>query len=128
MNVTLNPVSEDEHVPVAEIYIRTIKERSRFVQKMLPSKKVPGQITMELVSSCVFWLNICSRKLGVSDTTSLRIIITGLIIDYNNHCKLQFGEYEQNNESHNKSTGTAHTIGSLALQPTGNEQGGVLFL
>ena len=55
---------------------------------------------------------------------STRNITTGLIIDYNKHCKLQFGEYLQIHEYHDKRTGIERTIGYLALRPTGNEQGG----
>ena len=69
-------------------------------------KKIPGRITMELVSSCVLWLNVYTRKSGVSDIISTRTIIIGLMIDYNKHYKIQFGEYVQTHDSHNKSTGT----------------------
>ena len=56
-----------------------------------------------------------------------RTIISGLMIDYNKHCNLQFGEYVQNHESYDKSTGTERTIKALGLRPTGNEQGGSYF-
>ena len=118
----MNPVSVDEHVPEAERYIRTIKERSRCVQTTLPLKKIPVRITMELVSSCVFWLKICPRKSGVSNTMSPRNIITGLTIDYLNHCKINFGKYVQTHESHEKITGTALTIGYPAFLTIGNEK------
>ena len=59
---------------------------------------------------------------------SPRTIITGLTIDHNRHCKLQFGNYLQTHESHDKITGTASKIVSLALRPTGNEQGGNYFI
>ena len=127
LNVTLNPVSEDEHVPKAEIYIRTIRENSRYMQTMLPFKKIPGRITMEIVPSCVLWLNIYPREKGVSETMSPRTIITGLIIDPKIHCRIQFGGYVQTHEFHNNITGTEHKIGSLKLLPTGNEQGGYYF-
>ena len=94
---------------------------------MFPFKKMTGQITMELVSSCVLWMNVCPSKSGVSDAMSPRNIITGLMIDYNKHFKLQFGEYVQTCYSHDKITGTALTIGYLALRPTINYQGGYYF-
>ena len=64
-NVTLNPMSDNEHVPKSEIYSKNIKESSRCVQKKFPFKKIPGLITMELVLSCVFWLNVYPSKSGV---------------------------------------------------------------
>ena len=82
---------------------------------------------MELVSSCVFWLKICPRKSGVSNKMSPRTIIKEIMIYYNKHCKLNFGQYVPTHESHVRSTGTAHTIGALALRPTGNKQEGCYF-
>ena len=61
------------------------------MQKTLPFNKISGQIAMELVSSCVFWMNVYPRKSGVSDTMSPSNIITGLMIYSNKHYKLQFG-------------------------------------
>ena len=91
---------------------------------MFSFKKTTGRITMELVLSCVFWLNEYPRKSGVSNTMSPRNTITGIMIDYNNHCNIRFGEYAHTHESHDKITGTARTIGYLDLRQTGNEQGG----
>ena len=82
---------------------------------------------MELVLTCILWMNVCPKKLGVLDTMSPRTNITWLVIDYNKHCKLQFGGYVQTHESHDKSTGKARTIGDLDLRPTVNEQGGYYF-
>ena len=48
-------------------------------------------------------------------------------IDYNKHCKYEFGEYVQTHEEHDNSMAT-RTIGALALRPNGNLQGGHLFL
>ena len=42
-----------------------------------------------------------------------RTIIIGMMIYYNNNCKLHFGDYSHNHESHNKITGTTRTIGAL---------------
>ena len=85
------------------------------------------RITMELVSSCVLWLNLYPRKSGVSDTMIHRNIITGLMIGYNKNYKLLFGEYVKTNVYHDKSNGTARTIGDLYLNPTVNDQGGYYF-
>ena len=46
LNVTLNPVSEDEHITEAERFPRTINERIRCVQTTLLFKKMLVRITM----------------------------------------------------------------------------------
>ena len=51
-----------------------------------------------------------------SKTMNPRKIITGLMIDHNKHQILQFGEYLKIHESHDKSTGTAYKIESIALR------------
>jgi hypothetical protein len=47
-------------------------------------------------------------------------------IDYNKHCKLEFGEYVQTHEEHDNSL-NPRTIGAIALRPTGNLQGSHFF-
>ena len=64
---------------------------------------------------------------GVSVTHSPRTIVTGKTLDYNNHCKLQFGEYVQTHEITNNLTKQERTVGDLALRLTGNTQGGFKF-
>ena len=77
LHLDLNVVSEDEHVPEIERYIRTIKERVRGAQTTLPFPKLPGWMTVELVANCVFWLNVFPKIAGVSARLSPRTIITG---------------------------------------------------
>ena len=50
----------------------------------------------------------------------------GLTMNYNRHCRLEFGEYVQTHEEHDNSL-NPHTIGALVLHPTGNVQGGYFF-
>jgi hypothetical protein len=44
--VTLNVTAEDEHVPEAERYIRTIKERSRGIYNLLPFQHLPRRLLL----------------------------------------------------------------------------------
>jgi hypothetical protein len=88
----LNVVSNDEHVPEIERYIRTVKERTRCVYTMLPYRKMPSRMVVEMVKASVFWLNMFPVDDGVSDTMSPREIVAGLQIDFHKHCKLEFGE------------------------------------
>jgi hypothetical protein len=74
----------------------------------------------KMVSHSVFWLNMFPPNDGISDTMSPRSIITGQSVDYNKHCRLEFGEYAQVHEDHDYT-------GAIAMRPTGNAQGGYYF-
>jgi hypothetical protein len=85
IGVTLNRCSREEHVPVSERRIRTIKERCRCIYNTLPFKKLPGMLVVQMVSTCNFWLNIFPPKDVISRNTKPRELITGVKIDYNKH-------------------------------------------
>jgi len=60
---------------------------------------------------------------GISKTLSPRAIVTGLLPDFNLHCKLEFGSYVQTHEDHNNSmeprtTGKIH-LGQLGTLKVG---------
>jgi hypothetical protein len=48
MGVTLNKCSREEHVPVAERRIRTLKERCRSICCSLPCAKLPGMLVVQM--------------------------------------------------------------------------------
>lgn len=126
-NIHLNICSNTEHVGEIERLIRTVKERSRSICASLPFKKYPGRLIVELIYSSVFWLNVFSPKQHLLMGLNPRTIITGQTVDYNTHCKYEFGQYVQTHEVTNN-TMRARTIGALDLRPTGNIQGGYYFL
>jgi hypothetical protein len=126
LGITLNTVSRGEHVPVAERRIRTLKERTRSAYNMLPFNKIPAQMTVQMVYSSNFWLNVFPPGDGVSREHSPRELITGMEIDYNKHCQLEYGAYAQVHEEHDNSMST-RTTGAIAMRPTGNSQGGYYF-
>jgi hypothetical protein len=126
MGVTLNKCSREEHVPVAERRIRTLKERCRCICNTLPFKKLPGMLVVQMVSTCNFWLNVYPPKDGISRNINPRELITGVKIDYNKHIRAEFGEYVQVHEEHNNTMQT-RTTGAIATKPTGNAQGGHWF-
>ena len=63
---------------------------------------------------------------GISSTLSPHAIVIGSQLDCTKHCQLEFGTYVQVHEEHDDST-TTRTIGAIALQPTGNAEGGNYF-
>jgi hypothetical protein len=81
---------------------------------------------IELAKREVFWLNAFPPTDGISDNVSQRLIVTGQPIQYDRHCRFDFGEYVQTHEEHDNSM-TSRTVGALALRPTGNEQGSYFF-
>jgi hypothetical protein len=91
LQITLNTVSADKHVPKIERHIRTCKEQAHCVYNTLPFRKMTAQMIIEMVYSITFWLN----SFPVSKMLSPRAIISGMQIDYAKHCKLEFGTYVQ---------------------------------
>jgi hypothetical protein len=97
MKISINVVSNDEHVPEIEWHICTIKERVRCVYNMLPFKRMPNRMIVEMAYHSNFWLNSFPATDGVSETLSPRELVVGAKIDYVKHCQLEFGSYVQTN-------------------------------
>ena len=55
------------------------------------------------------------------------MIMTGQSIDYEEHCKFQFGQNVQTHKEHDNSM-NPQTIGEITLWPTGRAQGSLYFL
>jgi hypothetical protein len=125
--MNLHVVSNGEHVPEAERYIRTVKERTRCVYNTVPFKCMPSRMLVEMVQLIVFWLNMFPATDGVSDTLSPRGIIVGLKLDYTKHCQLEFRSYAPVHEEHDNSM-TTRATGAIALRPKGNPRDGYYFL
>ena len=82
---------------------------------------------MELVSSCMFWMNVYLRESGMSNTTSLINIIIFLTIECNKQYNLHFVEYFQTNNHNDEITGIARMFVALYLCTKVNEQQGYYF-
>ena len=92
MKITMNVCSEAEHIGNIERLNRRVKERARGVVTHLPYKKLPRRMVIELMHLCAFWLNVFPPGLKtIHPTMSPRAILTGIEVDFNNHCKLEFG-------------------------------------
>jgi hypothetical protein len=112
LRITLNTVSNDEHVPGIERFIRTLKESTRCIYNSLPFRRFPPRILTEMVYAAPFWLNSFPLPLGISQRLSPRAIVAGASIDFNHHCQLDFGCYVQTHEEHNNSM-ASRTTGAL---------------
>ena len=111
-----------EHEPFIKCHIRTIKDRSISVYSTFPFKKVPVRMIIELVSESVFWFHVFPHHDGISTTIIPRDIITDMTLDYNHHCKNQYGYYVQTHEKHDNII-SLWKIDAIDLRPTGNEKG-----
>ena len=126
LNIALQTCARDDHIPEAERHIRTIKERARAIYNTLPFQRLPVRMIIELIHYCTFWLNAFPHADGVSDMLSPRAIMSGLGIDHNKHCRIEYGAYAQVHEDHDN-TMAPRTTGAIALRPTGNNQGSYYF-
>ena len=128
LGVKLNTTARDEHVGLIERHIRTVKERIRSVYATLPFPTLPKIMLIELAKFATFWLNsLPTQNHELSTTMSARELVTGETLDFNRHCRFEFGEYVQCHEEHDN-TMAPRTVGALALRPTGNRQGSYYFL
>ena len=93
--IQLNVCSESEHVGEIERLNRTVKERVRGLFNTIPFKKLPSRLAVEMVYTAVFWLNIFHPAKQTLSNLSPRAIMTGRSINYNKHCKHDFGTYVQ---------------------------------
>jgi hypothetical protein len=112
LKINLNTTSNNEHVPEIERHIRTLKERARCVYNALPFRSIPERLMIELLYYATFWLNSFPPNDGISKKDSPRVIVTGMRIDYNKHCQIEFGSYVQTHEEHDN-TMDSRTTGVL---------------
>jgi hypothetical protein len=66
MDINVNLVIKEEHVPKVERQNRVIKERARAIVQMLPYRKIPKKIRITLKQYVVFWLNNVPKENQVS--------------------------------------------------------------
>jgi hypothetical protein len=111
--ITLNETANDEHVGDIERFIWTLKERMRAIYNTLPFNHMPPWIIIKMANNSIFWLNSFPHPNSVSAELSPRTMITGQVVDFNRHCKYEFGEYAQTHEQHNNIM-VLRTIGALA--------------
>ena len=127
MGVLINVVSRVEHVPEIERYNHTIKERVQAQYNVLSFEHYQPMCIIEMVYLQVFWRNMFALKGGISSTQSPSEIILNHRLNFNAHCKIEFGQYAQTHEEHDNSM-AACTVGAIATRPTGNTQGGYYFI
>ena len=96
---------------------------------ILPFKKLPRLILIELIYHVVLWLNAFPLKnSGVSANLSPRELVIRHKLDFKKHCRAQFGSYcEVHDKPVPTNSMTSRTTPAIALGPTGNLQGTYKF-
>ena len=123
----LNICAANEHVLEVECFIWTVKERACCIYNSVLFQKFQALLIKEMVTTCIFWLNMFPPHDGVSLMLSSRVLMAGFTLDYHQHCQLEIGAYIQTIEEHDNSM-QSQTAGAIALCPTGNHQGGYYFM
>ena len=115
----LNICSADEnaeHLPEVERFIRMVKEQAWCLYHSVPFHHFPTLLIKELVTACIFWLNMFPPHDGVSATLSPCTLMSGFDLDYNKHCRLEFGAYTS---LHMRSMTTPCSLALLELSHCG---------
>ncbi len=125
MGVSMDYCSPNNHVSEAERNNRVIKDRHRIAYHRLPFKYMPRAMIRELATKVTRDLNLFPAKGGVSAYYSPHMILQGRKLDYNKHCKHEFGTYVQADQRHEPTNDNRpRTIDAIYLQPEDNVQGG----
>ena len=98
----------------------------RAIYNTLPYQNIPPRLIIEMAKHAVFWLNSFPQPNAARGPISPCTLLTGVKLDFNKHCKYQFGEYVQTHKEHDN-TMAPRTVGALALRPTGNVKGSFYF-
>ena len=124
--IVMHIFAADEHCPIAERSIRTVKDRTRSVCHSLPYKRYTRLMVYALVELVIYWLNSFPSKGSVSETLSPANLVTGRAAPDFNKGYIQFGAYAW---VHVKTTNTmkARRTPCIALGPS-NEWGGHFFM
>ena len=93
LQIELNPVAQDKHVPEIDKFICTIKQRSRNMWNMLLFKKILTSIIIYMVTIHSMWLNMFPPTNEISTKISPRTLVTVLQITYKNHFRIDLGSY-----------------------------------
>jgi hypothetical protein len=76
-----------------------VKERTRSTTGKLPFQEcMPDQMIVRLLYFVVMWMNGMPAENGASCIFSPREIVTGLKLDFVNHCKYLWGSYVEASE------------------------------
>lgn len=93
----------------------------------IPSQCFPALLIKEMVTACIFWLNMFPPHDGMSDILSSLALMTGFNLDYRIHSHLEFSSYVQMHKEHDNLI-HSRTTSVITLCPTRNHPEGHYFM
>ena len=124
VGMPINTVSKGEHVTKMERFHRVVEERARCYYTMLPFDYLPRIMVIHLMITICFYVNAFVWLKGISQVLPPITIVEGIVLDYNLHFRVIFGEFIQTYEG-TKNDMSKRTIDAIALEPASNMQGGI---
>eukprot|EP01040_Poterioochromonas_malhamensis_P015176 gene15176-16944_t len=125
--IKLETASANKHVPVIEVRIKLVKERCRAVLNTLPYL-LPRSKLKHLVNYAVSRINLVPTSTLRRDGVSPRESFMGRRADVKVDARIAFGTYVQVHTFAEPINSMApRTEAAIALEPTGNANGSVLF-
>jgi hypothetical protein len=126
MNIALDVVSKNQHVPRIERVCRVVKERVRAHLNTLPFI-LPFRLLKFLVMFCIATINMQPNQ-NRPDRASPRELFTQMKLDFKRDLRVSFGEYVfVPTEPNKKNSMDSRASGCIALYPTGSRSGAVKF-
>jgi hypothetical protein len=123
-NVVIDVSGAGDFVPKIDVRIRQIKEVYRSVKASLPWK-LPPMMVKDLVAYAVSRINI-RRITAISQNVCLRVLFTGMRVDYRKELSLAFGDYCEVFDG-TDNTSKQRSVPCIALYPCCNATGSWVF-
>ena len=120
----VNTAAAREHVGEIEREIQQIKDRVRCTTSEFPFKNIPTMVLIYTVYNVCLWLNAFPIRYDITGGFSPRELITGLTVNFKDHCKFDVGGYvEASNDAVITKNNSDRTHACIFLGPSGNRQG-----
>lgn len=120
-----NIASAQEHVPIVERSIRTLKERCRATLHGNPYNLLPRVLIKSVVQECTRQLNFFPAKGGCSAYYSPREIMHEIKLDYTTQCMIpQLSYVLAHDEPNPTNTTDPRALDCIYMRPISNAQGG----
>ena len=119
--IHMEVAGQNEHVPVVERKIRTIKERVRGIYNTLPYK-LPTKLLGLLALFCISHVNMIPSTSSPTGASPWERFY-GRKLDYSKNLKESFGDYCQAHDNKSDNTLKTRTTSALTVYDTGNLDG-----
>ena len=120
----VNNAAAREHVVEIERDIQHIKDRVRCTTPKFPFKNIPTMVLIYTVYNVCLWLNAFHIWYGITGGFSPRELITGLTVNFKDHCKFDVRGYvEASTDAVIMNDKSDRTHACIFVGPSGNRQG-----